>query len=227
MGKGTMIPLMPEPTPPVPKTRKPRPVVREKASIEALMHGIFAITMTLLILDLRLPETEDQGHLWEALKDLGPEVVGYLFGFVYLMAIWLSLRDFFRQLSGVTHALSVLFLLVVGLVSLTPFTVSTIAAAIGDNDDLGTAVRLMAALVGVSFLLSAGVAKLALHQGLVPATPFYTTSWPLTVVLSAGPAAFGFALSYLNPWLGIAVLSTDILLGIFMNRFPPEEPASG
>jgi uncharacterized membrane protein len=221
-----MISLMPEP-PSVRKSTKPTPVVREKASIEALMHGIFAITMTLLILDLRLPETEEGGHLWEALKDLGPEVVGYLFGFVYLMAIWLSLRDFFRQLSGVTHALSVLFLLVIGLVSLTPFTVSTIANAIGNNEDLGTAVRMMAVLAAVSFLLSAVVAKLALHQGLVPATPFYTTSWPRTVALSAGPAALGFALSYLNPWLGIAILSTDILLGIFMTRIPAEEPASG
>ncbi|MDQ1695103.1 MAG: potassium channel family protein [Frankiaceae bacterium] len=146
--------------------------VSEKESLEALMHGIFAITMTLLILDLRVPETRSRGHLWESLQGLGPEIAGYAFGFVYLMSVWLSLRNFTRQLRGVTSLLSVVFLLVIGLVSLTPFTVSTMSAAVGDTSDLGTAVRLMSAVVGTSFLLSACMSKLALHQGLVPVTPF-------------------------------------------------------
>lgn len=168
-------------SPPAPaEPRRPGRVVNEKASLEALVHGIFAITMTLLILDLRLPEAEP-GHLWESLQNLGPEVLGYLFGFVYLMSVWLSLREFVRQLNGVTSSLSVVFLLVVGLVSLTPFTVSTMANAMGDSDDLGTAVRLMAAVAAVSFLLSGCMAKVALRQGLVPATPV------LHHTLAAGP----------------------------------------
>ncbi len=50
-----------------------------------------------------------------------------------------------------------------------------------------------------------------------------TMPWPRAVLLSAGPATFGFALSYLNPWLGIGVLSTDIVLGILVTPAPPLE----
>jgi uncharacterized membrane protein len=196
------------------RTTTTPPVAGELASIEALTHGIFAITMTLMILELRVPETESDGHLWESLKDLAPNVAGYLFGFVYLMSVWLSIRHLFRQMKGITNSVSILLLVTVGLVSLTPFTVSTMGTAIGSSDDLGTAVRLMAAVVGTSFVLSAVAAKVALRQGLVPATPWFKMPWPRAVLSSAGPAALGFALSYVQPWLGIAVLSVDIVLGI-------------
>jgi hypothetical protein len=50
-------------------------------------------------------------------------------------------------------------------------------------------------------------------------------SWPRAVLLSTGPAILGFGLSYLNPWLGIGVLSTDILLGIVATDAPAtDEP---
>jgi uncharacterized membrane protein len=190
--------------------------------MEALMHGIFAITMTLLILELRVPEAEGDGHLWDSLRDLGPDIAAYLFGFVYLMAVWLSLRDFVRQLTGITGMVSVVFLVVIGTVSLTPFTVSTMAASVG-NDDLGVAVRLMASVVAASFLLASLTAKLALRQGLVPATPWFTMPWPRVVLVAAGPAMVAFAVSYVNPWLGIAVLSVDIILGDLNREGPPEE----
>lgn len=182
--------------------------------MEALTHGIFAITMTLLILELRIPDSESSGHLWGYLQDLGPQIAGYLFGFAYLMAVWLSIRDFFRALTGITRAVSVMTLIVIGLVSLTPFTVSAMAAAIGDSDDLGVAVRLMAGVVGLSFLLSAVSAKTAFRQGLVPANAWFSMPWPRAMLMSAGPAALAFAFSYINPWLGMAVLSLDIVLGI-------------
>jgi uncharacterized membrane protein len=216
--------MPPNPSPLPPPARK-IPFVGEKGSIEALTHGIFAITMTLMILELRVPETESDGHLWESLVDLGPHIAGYLFGFVYLMAVWLSIRDFLRQLSAISSSVSVVMLVVIGTVSLTPFTVSTMAGAIGNTDDLGTAVRLMAFVVGASFLLASVAAKLALRQGLVPATPWFTMPWPRVLLVSAGPATLAFGLSYLSPWLGIGVLSVDIVLGVVDQAGLTPEPA--
>jgi hypothetical protein len=87
-------------------------------------------------------------------------------------------------------------------------------SAIGHSDDLGTAVRLMAVVVGTSFVLSAVAAKIALRHGLVPATPWFGMPWSRAILASAGPAVLGFVLSYVHPWLGIGVLSADIILGI-------------
>jgi len=202
---------MPRPAPSRPERR---PSAGETGSIEALTHGIFAITMTLLILELRVPESESDGALWGALTDLGPSIAGYVFGFVYLMGVWMSLREFLRQLSGITTSVTVLLLVVIGTVSLTPFTVATMSSAFGHSDDLGVAVRLMAIVVGLSFAISAVAAKVAHHQGLVPDNDWFRMPWPRALLLSGGPAAVGFVLSFLNPWLGLAVMSVDIVLGI-------------
>jgi uncharacterized membrane protein len=86
------------------------------------------------------------------------------------MAVWLSLRDFFRHLDGLTKSWSVLTLIVIGTVSLTTFTVSTMATAIGDSDDLGVAVRLMAVVVGLSFAVSASRPRSPSTRGWVPET---------------------------------------------------------
>jgi uncharacterized membrane protein len=209
--------------PETPKRTRRLPLVGEQQSIEALTHGIFAITMTLLILELRVPDTS-QGHLGEALTDLAPNIAAYLFGFVYLMAVWISLRAFFRDLTGITKSVTVLLLVTVGAVSLTPFTVSTMAAAIGNSDDLGVAVRMMAAVVGFSYLVSTFAAKLALSQGTVPPNSWYAMPWWRATALSTSPAILGFGLSYVDPWLGLGVLALDIVLGI-LNETGPGGPA--
>jgi uncharacterized membrane protein len=212
---------MPRHQHPSAKPARKLPFVGEKASIEALTHGIFAITMTLLILELRVPETRSEGHLWDQLQELGPQVAGYLFGFVYLMAVWLSIRDLYRQLRGITSSVTILSLIVVGIVSLTPFTVSTMATAIGNEDDLGTAVRLMATVLGTGYLVSGIAFKVALGQGLVAETSRFNLSWPRIVVMTTGPAVLALAVSYLNPWLGVLVLSSDIVLGVVMQSGDP------
>ena len=39
-----------------------------KQRVEALSDGIFAIVMTLLVLNLNVPANIQSGHLWQALK---------------------------------------------------------------------------------------------------------------------------------------------------------------
>jgi hypothetical protein len=49
----------------------------ETESLATLLHGIFAITMTLLILDLGVPEGSE-GELLDRLGDLTPNLVTYV-----------------------------------------------------------------------------------------------------------------------------------------------------
>jgi uncharacterized membrane protein len=46
-----------------------------KARLDALTDGIFAVAMTLLVLELRVPEQAlaDNAALWQALQDLWPK----------------------------------------------------------------------------------------------------------------------------------------------------------
>ena len=57
------------------------------ARIDALTDGIFAVAMTLLVLDIRLPENlavHDRAGLLQALMDLWPKFVPYALSFMVL-----------------------------------------------------------------------------------------------------------------------------------------------
>lgn len=66
-----------------------------KNRLEALTDGIFAVAMTLLVLDLRIPDEvgrpTDEASLVRALIALTPKLIPYLLSFYLLGVSWLSL----------------------------------------------------------------------------------------------------------------------------------------
>jgi uncharacterized membrane protein len=63
-----------------------------KARIDALTDGLFAVAMTLLVLDLRLPEgaRTDPTGLAQALEDLWSKFFPYALSFFILGSMWLA-----------------------------------------------------------------------------------------------------------------------------------------
>jgi uncharacterized membrane protein len=96
-----------------------------KARLEALTDGIFAVAMTILVLDLRLPDDaaiHDQAGLIQALWVLEPKIIPYLLSFYVLGGSWLSLSRLQTKYKEVpaSHARwSLSYLL---LVTLVPFS---------------------------------------------------------------------------------------------------------
>jgi uncharacterized membrane protein len=74
-----------------------------KERIAALTDGIFAVAMTLLVLDLRVPDGIKGGGatLWEHLAELAPRLDDYVISFFVLCAFWLSHHRLMAQLQGV------------------------------------------------------------------------------------------------------------------------------
>ncbi|MBS0320861.1 MAG: DUF1211 domain-containing protein [Proteobacteria bacterium] len=86
-----------------------------KGRLEALTDGIFAVSMTLLVLDLKLPEhvafTDDIGT---NLAELLPRFDHYVISFVVLCLFWLShlrMMRRLREVDGPFMALNLAFLL--------------------------------------------------------------------------------------------------------------------
>jgi uncharacterized membrane protein len=93
-----------------------------------LSDGVFAIAITLLALDLQLPQHWDGS--WEGLMGVtGRPLVGYLFGFGLVGAFWFMHRRLFARLEQVDRIITVLNLLLLGLVGLTPFIARMVAEA--------------------------------------------------------------------------------------------------
>jgi uncharacterized membrane protein len=204
---------------------KPRAALSETESLATLVHGIFAITMTLLILELRVPEGEN-GELLHRLGGLGPHFVAYAYGFVYLAANWLTMREWFHLFRGITRAQTLTVLGFVALISLTPFTVALVADAVHDTDDLGTAVRVMAAVVGTAYGLSAVLTLNVKRRGNIGANQLLgELSSALLVLIAIGPSLLAIALSFVSPWLAIAVLSAELLIAMLQGWELEEESA--
>ncbi|SMB95002.1 TMEM175 family protein [Deinococcus hopiensis] len=55
-----------------------------KSRLEAFSDGVLAIIITIMVLELRVPE----GHEWRSLLELWPKLLGYLISFVYVGIYW-------------------------------------------------------------------------------------------------------------------------------------------
>jgi uncharacterized membrane protein len=116
-----------------------------------LTDGVIAISITLLVLDIRLPapaEGLDNAELWAAVRSIAPQLFSYVLSFVVVAVFWMTHMRKFRPLRRASPALlwlNVFFLLTVGLV---PFTTSVLA-----ESGNGTATALYAGVMALASLL--------------------------------------------------------------------------
>lgn len=94
--------------------------------LEALADGVFAIVMTLLVIELRVPT--DSGHrLYEAFKELAPHIGAYVLAFILVGTAWVSHHGQFHHIKQTDRNGLWLNLLFLMSVSLVPFFTATLA----------------------------------------------------------------------------------------------------
>ncbi|MGO4474854.1 TMEM175 family protein [Massilia sp. 2TAF26] len=95
-----------------------------KHRIEALVDGIFAVAMTLLVIDLRLPEhlrVTSDAQLREALVELLPNLYSWLVSFIVLGIFWVANHRVYSHVRHVDGGLVWRTILMLGGASLLPF----------------------------------------------------------------------------------------------------------
>src|SRR5438552_11024303 len=93
--------------------------------LAALSDGIFAVAMTLLVLDLKSPALEvvhSERDLWRALVAISPRVLVYMLSFMTLGIFWIGQQTQLNHLEHSNRALSWIHLVFLFAVSLTPFS---------------------------------------------------------------------------------------------------------
>ena len=60
--------------------------------IEALSDGIFAITSTLLVLEIRVPELQNSSvpEMMDSLSSILPSLIGFIFSFLNILIFWVN-----------------------------------------------------------------------------------------------------------------------------------------
>ena len=80
----------------------------EKSRIAALVDGIFAVAMALLVLDLKLPEDVETGNdaeVWRQLLGLQGRFEIYALSFIVLGTFWIGHHSLFHFVRRVTRGL--------------------------------------------------------------------------------------------------------------------------
>ncbi|HVV89171.1 MAG TPA: TMEM175 family protein [Solirubrobacterales bacterium] len=127
--------------------------------LEAFSDGVFAIAITLLVLDIHVPEP-GSGRLGHELLAQWPSYAAYVISFITIGIIWMNHHAAFSRLRAVDHSILIWNLLLLMSVGILPFTTSLMATYLkeGSGEDLA------AAIYGASFLVMGGVFVLANRQ---------------------------------------------------------------
>src|SRR4051794_4436924 len=102
--------------------------------MEAFSDGVFAIVITLLILDVKVP-TSAGGHLGRALAQQWPQYAAYLISFFVVGIIWLNHHAVVQLLDRTDHTLQVLNLLLLLPVSVLPWPTAVLAEYLRDGTE--------------------------------------------------------------------------------------------
>ena len=95
-----------------------------KHRLEMFSDGVFAIVITILILNIHLPDETNTQHLGQAVRDLFPNVLAYVISFVLIGLYWIAHHISFHHIHKVNGVFLWLNMLLLLFVSFMPFPAS-------------------------------------------------------------------------------------------------------
>ena len=175
--------------------------------IAALSDGVFAIAMTLIVLEIHVPDAgpvRSEQDLWSAMLTLGPRLVTYLLSFLTLGIFWSAQQTQLNLFATADRDLSWLQLAFLATVALMPFSTSLLAEFITFRLAL-VAYWANIFLLGVIVYLAMIYAE---RRGLLnkTTTPEMTRVIKRRIVAAQGLYAFGALLCLINPLWSIVFI---------------------
>ena len=137
----------------------------------AFSDGVFAVAITLLVIDLRLPDDVARGDaaLFQALRQMQPKFVVFVFTFLVVGLNWLAHHRKFSLIRTVDERMLWLNLLYLMTLCLVPFVTSVLSGH-GGRDAFVLYAIVLAAVSALSTLLTAyGVRAPFIGERHVPA----------------------------------------------------------
>ena len=183
---------------------------RSPDRVVTLTDGVFAIIMTILVLDLEIPGTSGGQSVAESLKDLAPTFSAFVISFLLLGMYWVWHRGTFAQVRYTDYRLVWLNLLFLLPMSMIPFAASTL----GSHPRDATALRLYGAvLVAVTLLRSLMLWYIHRHTPLLWQVPSKKSRRMSTAAAAAPLVLYTIAILAADP---APVLSTLLYLSVPM-----------
>jgi uncharacterized membrane protein len=140
-----------------------------KGRLEAFSDAVFAIAITLLIVEVHVPEVEEGESLARALGDQWPQYAAYAISFMVIGIIWLNHHHVVTEVATVTRRLVLVNLALLGAVAFLPFPTALLADYLtvgGDRARVAAGVYTASMLVTSTcfFLLWRHIVRARLHD---------------------------------------------------------------
>jgi uncharacterized membrane protein len=125
-----------------------------KTRLEAFSDGVFAIAITLLIIEVRVPDSH-AGDLARDLANQWPSYAAFVVSFAIIGIIWVNHHDIFERIVIVDRSLLFLNLLLLLTVAFLPFPTALLGDYIREGDNAHIAAAVYGAnmtLIGLAFI---------------------------------------------------------------------------
>jgi uncharacterized membrane protein len=184
---------------------------RETARLEAFSDGVFAIAITLLVLDLRLPpvKTETPGGLVRAVLDLWPSYFAFALSFATILIMWINHHarmGLIQRVDGLLmFANGFVLFMVVALVFPTGLLGEYLTGPAGRGAVFTYAVFVLATSGAWNVFMFAMKPERGLLRPGVPASKIATTRRRVAIGFMVYVGAAGLAL--VNAYLGLGLIT--------------------
>jgi uncharacterized membrane protein len=192
----------------------------ETARLETFADGVFAIAITLLVLEIHVPESgEDLGA---ALASQWPSFAAFVTSFLTIGVMWVSHHQMFTIIRRTTPTflfLNVLFLLPIAFV---PFPTALVAQHIQDEAGRQTAVLVYGAVSVVIALMFNVLWAYAFRNGLVAMSSEVAARGSVARGFLIGPFVYLAAtlVAFVNPFVSMAVFAGLAVYWMLPGRIP-------
>ena len=185
-----------------------------KNRVELFSDGVFAIVLTLLVLNLKVPAS----HGFTALHDVTPALIVHAATFFLVGVMWVGHHGALARVDKITHRALLFNLLILFWVTLLPFAAEN--AADRPLEPLGPS--LLAFCCGAFFLSYLGF-RFSVHST-IDDVPEMRRWKQVRVAIAVGMVIGNFAcaaLAWVSPWIGYGGALATVLVFLLL-RSPPE-----
>jgi uncharacterized membrane protein len=193
---------------------------KETARLETFADGVFAIAITLLVLEIHVPE--DGADLGAAVLAQWPSFAAYVISFLTIGVMWVSHHQMFTIIRRTTPTflfLNVLFLLPVAFV---PFPTALVAQHILDPAGRTTAVLVYGAVSVVIAVMFNVLWAYAYRRGLIVESRREDTNRRVARGFLVGPLVYLVAtlIALVNPFISMAIFAGLAVYWMLPGRIP-------
>ena len=183
-------------------------VSNDTARIEAFSDGVFAIAITLLVLDLKVPRELHEGQtLTSALAHQWPAYVAFVTSFLTILVMWINHHRMFTLIGRADDRLLILNGLLLLGITVVPFPTSLVAEYLGHDGQRTAALVYNGTFIAIAICFNLLWRCAANNSRLLNSAASPSAAQAITDSYRYGPVVYGVA-------FGLALVSVKASLAL-------------